>query len=75
MSEIIKADSTEGLDPNISAALRELAGWPVQQAEEGGYQHVTREREIHYDAHGRVTGATERIREEEFRRYSNNWIR
>lgn len=69
----VSKPAQSGLDPSINAALRELAGWPAQSAEEGGYQHRVRERTVHYDANGNVIGATEFVREEDFRTQFQFW--
>ena len=70
---LASAGDDDGLDPILNAALRELAGWPVHHANSGGRRHMTRERLIHYDSEGNITGATERIYEEEIQDYSHYW--
>jgi hypothetical protein len=68
-----KKSRPEPLDPEVSAALRDLAGWPVQQHHEGGSIRRHRTVSIQRDGAGNVTSSIEQIDEDEYQEYSDNW--
>lgn len=61
------------MDPAINQALRELAGWPSEEHQQGGYRARFHSIDIHRDASGRVIGSVEHFDEDEYEEYSDNW--
>ena len=61
------------LAPEASLVLRDLAGWPLQQHQEGGYRHRHREMTIQRDEFGRIIGSLEHVEEDEYEQYSDTW--
>ncbi len=64
-----KAITSPEVDPAVEQAindtLRNIAGWPQREVYEGSRRNRIRERLVHYDANGNITGATDRLYEED----------
>jgi hypothetical protein len=73
MGNGINRRKPEPLDPEVDQYLRELAGWPLQQAHRGGHKRRHRSLTVQRDEFGRVIGSVEHIDEDEYEEYSDTW--
>lgn len=72
-NQITKQAREADVDPEVIAGLRELAGWPLQSHQHGGFRSRHRSLVVERDVTGRVIGSIERIDEDEYEEYSDNW--
>lgn len=76
MGELIppnKQSQQGGFDPQITLALRELAGWPVQAASIRAHRERERYVTIQRDQAGNVIGSIETIFEREVEDINQAW--
>ena len=71
--ELFKGKSQTELDADTNAALREIAGWPIQAHGRDGFRARNRHITIQRYATGRIINSIESIDEHEYEGYSDTW--